>query len=169
MPAVTKTTKTPKKTRTEVVAENATPNIIFGVTFDLNGTLIPVSAGQISTWKEDGVKLKLPHAVEVGSIADALKYLEGWLGITMPDTTTLPKFIKDVIDGITSMVITVYQAEIEIPKETAKSQEKKYLLEVGGISQTGIPIIPDTKFLMIKGLVVGATNKELPPSPASIQ
>lgn len=169
MPAVTKTTKASKKTRTEVVAENATPNIIFGVTFDLNGTLIPVSAGQISTWKKEGVKLKLPHAVEVGSIANALEYLEGWLNIKMPDTASLPKFIQEVIDGITSMVITVYQAEIEIPRETEKNQEKKYLLEVGGISQTGIPIIPDTKSLMIKGLVVGATNKDLPPSPASIQ
>ncbi len=167
MPTVTKARKS---SNTEVVADGAAEtHIIFGITFDLNGKLIPISAGDVINWKKNGVKLKLPEAVEVGSIEEALKYLETWLGIALPDPSSLPTFIKEIVEGITSMVITVYQAEVEIPGESAANQENKYLLEVGGLSQKGIPIIPGTKALMIKGLVVGATNKELPPTPAAIQ
>ena len=166
MPTVTRATKKP---RTEVVGETAETHIIFGITFDLNGKLIPISAGDVLNWKKEGVKLKLPEAVEVGSIEEALKYLEGWLGITMPDPSGLPTFIKEIVEGITSMVITVYQAEVEIPGEKAADQENKYLLEVGGLSEKGIPIIPNTKALMIKGLVVGATNKKVAATPSTIQ
>lgn len=170
MPAVTKT----RKSNTEVVSpvgavgEN---HIIFGITFELNGSVIPISAGDVTKWKEEGAELALPQPIEVGSIQDALDVLEGWLGVEIPKAEDLPEPIKKIVEGITSMVITVYKAEIKIPgtKEEKKAEEEKkeapktrYLLEVGGYSEKGIPLIPGTEFLMIKGLVVGATNKELP-------
>src|ERR1700753_2327640 len=113
MPAVTK----PRKSNAEVVsplAASAENQLIFGITLDLTGTLIPISAADVANWKKKGAKLALPGNIEVGSLAEGLKFLENWLEVKLPSPENLPEPFKKVVEAITNLVIIVYAAEIEI-------------------------------------------------------
>jgi|SRR5215469_4580325 len=135
-----------------------TPSLVFGITFDLNGKVIPVTGIDPKKWKEEGGTLSLPEAIEVGSIDGFIETMEAKFGVTIPKPSELPEPVKAVVEGITSMVVTVYKAEVTIPGTKSKDQTTRYLIEVGGISKKGIPLVPGFP-LSIKGLSVGATNK----------
>jgi hypothetical protein len=148
-----------------VALADGKPNLVFGITFDLNGKAIPVTGVDVTKWKEEGGTLKLPEPIEVGSIDGFIAVMEEKFGVKIPKASDLPEPIKAVLEGITSMVVTVYKAEVTIPGTKSKDQTTRYLIEVGGLSQKGIPLVPGFP-LSIKGISVGATNKGAPETEA---
>lgn len=157
-PTVAKRKSSPVKRAGSLTTEEK-PSLVFGITFDLNGKAIPVTGVDVARWKEQGGELKLPEPVEVGSIEGFIEVMEEKFGVKIPKASELPEPIKAVVEGITSMVVTVYKAEVKIPGTKSKDQVTRYLIEVGGISKKGIPLVPGFP-LSIKGLSVGATNKQ---------
>lgn len=159
-PTVAKRKKSSPVKRAGVLTEEK-PSLVFGITFDLNGKVIPVTGIDPQKWKEEGGTLSLPEAIEVGSINGFIEVMEEKFGVKIPKASDLPAPIKEVVEGITSMVVTVYKAEVTIPGTKSKDQKTRYLIEVGGLSEKGIPLVPGTGFpLSIKGISVGATNKQ---------
>ena len=154
-----KKTSAAKRSSAVVLGEEK-PSLVFGITFDLNGKAIPVTGVDVAKWKEQGGKLALPEPVEVGSIDGFIETMEEKFGVKIPKPSELPEPIKAVVEGITSMVVTVHKAEVVIPGTKSKDQVTRYLIEVSGISQKGIPLVPGFP-LSIKGLSVGATNKQI--------
>ena len=159
MPTVAKRKKSSPVKRTAPLTTEEKPSLVFGITFDLNGKAIPVTGVDVARWKEQGGELKLPEPIEVGSIEGFIEVMEEKFGVKIPKASELPEPIKAVVEGITSMVVTVYKAEVKIPGTKSKDQVTRYLIEVGGISPKGIPLVPGFP-LKIKGLSVGATNKQ---------
>ncbi|HEX5526856.1 MAG TPA: hypothetical protein VFX44_06610 [Solirubrobacterales bacterium] len=147
-----------KKSSVAPLGEETKPSLVFGITFDLNGKAIPVTGVDVARWKEQGGELKLPEPVEVGSIEGFIEVMEEKFGVKIPKASELPEPIKAVVEGITSMVVTVHKAEVKIPGTKSKDQVTRYLIEVSGLSKKGIPLVPGFP-LSIKGLSVGATNK----------
>jgi hypothetical protein len=160
-PTVAKRKKSSPVKRAGTLTTEEKPSLVFGITFDLNGKAIPVTGVDVTRWKEKGGELKLPEPIEVGSIDGFIATMEEKFGVTIPKPADLPAPIKEVVEGITSMVVTVYKAEVTIPGTKSPDQKTRYLIEVGGLSQKGIPLVPGTGFpLAIKGISVGATNKQ---------
>ncbi len=157
-PTVAKRKKSSPVKRTDPLVGGGTPSLVFGITFDLNGKAIPVTGIDPKKWKEEGGTLSLPEPIEVGSIDGFIATMEEKFGVTLPKPADLPEPIKKVVEGVTSMVVTVHKAEVFIPGTKSAVKEVKYLIEVSGLSQKGITLIPGFP-LTIKGISVGATNK----------
>jgi hypothetical protein len=143
-----------------VVLGEEKPSLVFGITFDLNGKAIPVTGVDVAKWKEQGGTLSLPEPIEVGSIEGFIATMEEKFGVTIPSPADLPEPIKAVVEGITSMVVTVHKAEVVIPGTKSVDKTTRYLIEVSGLSKKGIPLVPGFP-LSIKGISVGATNKQI--------
>jgi hypothetical protein len=138
----------------------------FGITFAVNGIAVPISVPDISRIASDGLDLKLPNPVVLGSFADLLQWLDDEFGVTLPPPADLPEYIQKIVDGIINMGFTVNVFELNIPPtakdltEEQTSQATTYALEITGLTSPDYPIelkVPGFT-LSILGGTFGATN-----------
>ena len=129
----------------------------FGIVFDINGALVPISAADISKIKEQGVKFTLPNPVVLGSMDDLLKFLEDNFGVSLP-IDDLPDWLKEIVDKITSMVFTVNVLKLNLAPGGSPDEGVTYALEIAG-TFPGESLKPISAFpIGIQGGVFGATN-----------
>jgi hypothetical protein len=146
----------------------AKKEFIFGVTFDLNGTAVPVTAKDITNAKENGLTLALPGPVELGSFKNNFRpWFEKQFGVKIPDSAELPKVLAEVVNKLEEVVVTVYEAKIEVVGEKKEKEGKESLYTLVITAKwpegQGVPLIPGV--LEIEGVAFGVSKQEEPSTP----
>jgi hypothetical protein len=146
------------------VGDDPPTNIVFGITFDINGTQVPISTEDIADARAKGIDLGLPGPVVIGSIDDFTAWFKRQFGIDLPRPEDFPPPLNDIFAKLTSLVWTVNAAHINIPG-TDRPGPKLFTLTVTAAwpQGQGIPIIPGV--LTIDGAVFGVSN-EKPKTPS---
>jgi hypothetical protein len=135
-----------------------TNQIAFGITFELNGQLVPICTDSIADMAKDGLELGIPGPVAIGSIGDFTTWFTGQFGMALPDPSQFPSPLDKVFDKIASRVWTVNQARVKIPPTNNKADPIRYTLTITTAWEgEGIPLIPN--ILSIQGAVFGASNE----------
>lgn len=139
------------------LADDRQSTFSFGIVFDINGALVPISAADISRIKEQGVKFTLPNPVVVGSMDRLLNYLEDNFQVSLP-IDDLPDWLKEIVNKITSMVFTVNVLKLNLAPGGSPDAGVTYALEIAG-AFPGDSFRPIGNFpIGIQGGVFGATN-----------
>lgn len=134
-----------------------TNQIAFGITFNLNGQLVPISTDSIADMATQGLDLGIPGPVVIGTIDDFIKWFNTQFGVTLPEPSTFPSPLDQIFGKITSLVWTVNQAHVKIPPK-GSSDSILYTLTIAAAWEgAGIPLIPNV--LSIQGGVFGVSNE----------
>lgn len=142
---------------------STSPNIVFGITFDLNGQQIPISSSDILDIKTKGIDLALPGPTTIGTIDDFITWFNTQFGIQLPDPTTFPPPLNTIFGKITSLVWTVNAAHVHVyPAGSTESTAYTLTVTAAWAAGQGIPLIPNV--LTIDGAVFGVTNESTPAS-----
>jgi hypothetical protein len=134
---------------------------IFGVTLDLNGHEVPISTDTVDPSK--GFEFELTKPVTIGSPADFLTWIDETFGTTLKktlDPNALPKAIADVVNKLLNVEIGVLRAHIKVPAKDSPDSPKFTIVFSATFPGEGLPLIPGSKLLMLKGGVAGATNEQ---------
>ncbi|HEU5063749.1 MAG TPA: hypothetical protein VFT79_11445 [Solirubrobacterales bacterium] len=143
--------------------------IVFGLVFDLRGTLIPVSTTGLEEAKKNGVELTLPAPVNLGSFEDFSAWFKKQFNVEIPKASELPEPLGKILGKLESLEVTVTRAHIKIPPEVEGQKEREatlYTLELSAAwpkSKGGIELIPGV--LEIQGAMFGVSNE--PKKPAA--
>ena len=142
-----------------MVANVAAPTnqIIFGITFNLNGTLVPISTDDLANIKANGIDLALPGPTTIGTIADFVSWFNKQFGVTLPQPSDFPPPLNTIFDKITSLVWTVNAAHVKVPPSGSQDPVLYTLTVSAAWTGEGIPLIPGV--LSIQGGVFGVTNE----------
>lgn len=154
--------RSPAKTALTTGTEPKT-KIVFGLVFDLRGTLIPVSTTGLEEAKKEGVELTLPAPVNLGSFEDFSAWFKKQFNVEIPKAAELPEPLAKILTKLESLEVTVTRAHIKIPGEPDTGKEKEatlYTLELSAAwpkSKGGIELIPGV--LEIQGAMFGVSNE----------
>lgn len=132
-------------------------SIVFGITFNLNGQLVPISTANINEAKVKGIDLALPGPTVIGSIDDFIAWFKTQFGIDLPAPDDFPTPLNQIFSKITSLVWTVNEARVHVPG-SGPGQALTYALAVTAAWEgPGIELIPG--ILSIQGGMFGVTNE----------
>jgi hypothetical protein len=156
----------PPELTAPVTADGTTEkNIVFGIVFKLRDREVRITTADIADPMKNGIDLRLPEPVVLGTIKDIFKWFEEQFGVTLPDGSTFPFPLDEVFLMITELVWTVDAVHVYVPgnKKADADEPSTYTLIVSAEwPEKGIPLIPGV--LEIKGAVFGLTNE--PPQSA---
>jgi hypothetical protein len=137
--------------------------LVFGLVFDLRGTLIPVSTANLEEAKKEGVEFTLPEPVNLGSFEDFSEWFNTQFKVEIPKAGTLPEPLGKILTKLESLEVTVTRAHIKVPGEPEEGKEKEatlYTIELSAAwpkSKGGIELIPGV--LEIQGAMFGVSNE----------
>lgn len=156
----------PKKAKSvPVKAAGGAPKVtpIFGVTLEFSGQEIPISTDTVDPAK--GFEFELTHPVTLGTPDDFLKWISTTFGIDPPldqtlDPTKLPEPIAEVLAKLKAVEIGVIKAHVMVPPKDSTASTGFTLIFSATFPGDGLPLIPGSNLLMLKGGVAGATNEK---------
>lgn len=133
--------------------------LVFGLNFDLHGTMVPVSTDDISKMKTEGIDFTLPEPVDLGTLNDFTAWFNKQFGVNIPSADQLPAPLDKIIGKLATLDVAVEQFHIKVPGTASKDQNKLFTLAMSAIwpDGEGIDLIPGV--LSIQGAVFGATNE----------
>ena len=137
--------------------ETPTNKIVFGITFNLNDTLVPIKTDDLANIKANGIELTLPSAVTIGSIADFTTWFNKQFNVTLPAPAEFPPPLNNIFGKISSLVWTVNTAHVKVQPAGATDPNLYTLFITAEWIGEGIPLIPGV--LSIQGAVFGVTNE----------
>lgn len=71
-------------------------SVMFGVTFTLNGTQVPVYAKDITHASTNGVEFSLPQPIDLGTFNDFAAWFQNQFHVAIPATDTLPPPLNEI-------------------------------------------------------------------------
>ena len=131
--------------------------IVFGITFNLNDTLVPISTDDLANIKANGIELALPSPTTIGTIKDFITWFNNQFKVTLPDASSFPPPLNTIFDKITSLVWTVNAAHVKVPPSGSPDPTLYTLMITAEWIGEGIVLIPNV--LSIQGAVFGVTNE----------
>ncbi len=137
--------------------------VVFGLVFDLHGTLVPVSTANLEEAKKEGVEFTLPEPVNLGSFEDFSEWFKKQFGVDIPKAEELPEPLGKVLGKLAKLEVTVTQAHIKVPGEPEAGKKKAatlFTIELTASwpkSEGGIVLIEDV--LEIQGAMFGVSNE----------
>jgi hypothetical protein len=135
-----------------------TNQVVFGITFNLNNTLVPISSDDVANVKTNGIEMTLPGPTVIGTIADFVTWFNGqFKTVQLPAASDFPPPLNTIFDKIASLVWTVNAAHVKVPPSTSQDPILYTLTISAAWTGTGIPLIPGV--LSIQGGVFGVTNE----------
>lgn len=135
-----------------------TNQVVFGITFNLNNTLVPISSDDVANIKANGIELALPGPTTIGTIADFISWFnKQFPSVQLPPATSFPPPLDKIFDKITSLVWTVNAAHVKVPPSGSADPTLYTLMITAEWVGEGIPLIPNV--LSIQGAVFGVTNE----------
>jgi hypothetical protein len=155
----TNVTATPRQAVAAVATDAPQTKIVFGVTFNLHGTQVPVSTADIANAAKQGIEFTLPSPVDLGTLTDFQAWFEKQFAIKLPLGTDLPSPLGDIMSKLATLDVSVDQFHVKIPGSDNKDDPKLYTLAMSAVwpPGQGIPLIPGV--LSIDGAVFGVTNE----------
>ncbi len=149
-----------------VATDEPTTKLVFGVTFNLHGTQVPISTDDVADAAKNGIEFRLPQAVDLGTLDDFVAWFNNQFGVAIPSANDLPPPLDKIIGLLTSLNVRVDQFHIKIPGTADTDQNKYYTLAMSAFwtSGEGIPLIPGV--LTIDGAVFGVSNE--PPKQSAL-
>ncbi|WP_143286576.1 hypothetical protein [Burkholderia ubonensis] len=150
---------TSTKAHAVTVAETPSTHLVFGLNFNLHGTMVPVSTDDIANAKAKGIEFTLPERVNLGTLTDFQAWFKKQFGIDLPLGTDLPPPLGAIMNKLTTLDVSVEQFHVKIPGTDTPDAPKLYTLAMSAIwpADGGIPLIPGV--LTIDGAVFGASNE----------
>jgi len=144
---------------TGVAADPPSAHLVFGLNFNLHGTMVPVSTDDIANAKTKGIEFTLPEAVNLGTLTDFQAWFQKQFGVNLPLGTDLPSPLGKIMELLTTLDVSVDQFHIKVPGTESEDQNKLYTLAMSAIwpAGQGIPLIPGV--LTIDGAVFGVSNE----------
>lgn len=117
-----------------------------------------------------GFEFELTNPVTLGTPDDFLKWISDTFKIVPPLNETLkpddlPGPIADVVKSLLNVEIGIIKAHVKVPPKGSQKPVGFTLVFSATFPGEGLPLIPGTEILMLKGGVAGATNE--PPKAAS--
>jgi hypothetical protein len=135
-----------------------TNQVVFGITFNLNGTLVPISSDDLANIKANGIELTLPGPTIIGTIADFVAWFNAQFpNVQLPPASDFPPPLNTIFDKIASLVWTVNAAHVKVPPSGSQDSILYTLTVSAAWTGAGIPLIPGV--LSIQGGVFGVTNE----------
>lgn len=126
---------------------------LFGITFEIGGKLVPVTADDLANIKKNGVELKLPEPILLGDAKEFIEWLEKEFGVTIPATSEFPEPLAKIFGKLTELKVTIEKAYVHVLPE---GKGTKYTLRVSGEWTEAVKIIGSVK---IKGVLFGVSNQ----------
>ena len=144
---------------TPALTDAPATKLVFGLNFNLHGTIVPVSTDDIANAKTNGIKFELPAPVDLGTLTDFQAWFKSQFGIDLPLGTDLPPPLGSIMDKLTTLDVSVDQFRINVPGTASENKSTLYTLAMAAQwpAGQGIPLIPGV--LTIDGAVFGATNE----------
>lgn len=151
-------------------ADVDTPDVIFGIVFELNEQEVRITCADITNMKKKGLDLGLPGRARIGTIADFIKWFDTQFGVKLPEPKDFPPPFDKVFGKIATLVWTVEQAHVFVPGEEEKQNGKPiaYTIEVSALWEKGQGIVLIDKVLTLNGAVFGVTKNEPPKSKPTL-
>jgi len=147
------------------LSDSPATKLVFGVTFNLHGTQVPISTADIADAKKKGIQFTLPQPVDLGTLTDFQTWFKTQFGVDLPLGTDLPDPLGQIMTKLATLDVSVDQFHVKIPGSDNPSDPKLFTLAMSAIWPPGggIPLIPNV--LSIDGGFFGVTN-EPPKSTA---
>ncbi|CAD0325934.1 hypothetical protein [Xanthomonas hortorum] len=151
-----------RKAAAVVAADPPTPpstHLVFGLNFNLHGTMVPVSTDDIANAKTNGIEFTLPAPVDLGTLDDFAAWFKTQFNIDLPGADQLPAPLDSIMSKLTTLDVAVDQFHIKVPGTASPDQSTLYTLAMSAVwpDGQGIPLIPGV--LSIEGAVFGASNE----------
>lgn len=154
-------TTTPTSPPAPMPGTSAGPSVLFGVTFTLNGTQVPVYAKDITNASVNGVEFSLPQPIDLGTFNDFATWFHTQFGVTIPATSTLPPPLDQIAGKLASLDVQVDMLHVKVPPAAAAGQSRgpvQYTVALRAIFPApGLELIPGV--LEIQGAVFGVSDE----------
>jgi hypothetical protein len=155
-------TTTPGAPPTVVGATGSTgTQVLFGVTFVLNGQQVPVYAKDITNAATNGVEFTLPQPIDLGTFNDFAAWFKTQFGVDIPSTSTLPPPLDQIAGQLASLDVSVDMLHVKVPPAAPPGQSRaptQYTVALRAVFPgTGFDLIPG--LLQIQGAVFGVSNE----------
>jgi hypothetical protein len=137
----------------QLEGEEGSAHFVFGITFDINGTLIPVNTDELAKVKEKGVELELPENIKLGTGKEFVEWVEKEFGVKIP-LAELPSPLDAISKKLTEMEVTIEKAYIHVPAK--ESESTQYTLRVSGEWKESTKIFGP---VALKGVLFGVSNQ----------
>jgi hypothetical protein len=135
------------------------PEIVFGINFEINGTLVPLTT-VIGDPSKNGMEFALPGPVDLGTIADFITWFSDTFKVDLPDGSTFPAPLDGIVGKLSDLDFTVTQFHVKVPP-SSDSTGTQYTFALSALwPGAGIDLIPDV--LSIQGATFGLSNEEKP-------
>jgi hypothetical protein len=129
-------------------------HFVFGVTFDINGTLIPVNTDQLSELKTKGIELELPEDIKLGTGKEFVEWVEKEFGVKIP-LAELPPPLNTIATKLSELEVTIEKAYIHVPAK--ENEPTLYTLKVSGVWKESTKLFGP---VALKGILFGVSNQE---------
>src|SRR6476646_937509 len=136
-------------------------SVMFGVTFTLNGTQVPVYAKDITHASANGVEFSLPQPIDLGTFNDFASWFQSQFGVSIPETSTLPPPLDGIAGKLASLDVAVDMLHVKVPPAVPAGQTRgpvQYTVALRAVFPApGLELIPNV--LEIQGAVFGVSNE----------
>ena len=136
-------------------------SVMFGVTFTLNGTQVPVYAKDITHASTNGVEFSLPQPIDLGTFNDFAAWFQNQFHVAIPATDTLPPPLNEIAGKLASLDVAVDMLHVKVPPAAPAGQTRgpvQYTVALRAVFPApGLELIPN--LLEIQGAVFGVSNE----------
>jgi hypothetical protein len=149
--------------KTSMTATTApSPQGVFGLVIDVNGTPVTINSDTIADIKTKGIEMGITEPVELGSFQQMIGYINTTFSVSIPtDPTGLPAPLPAIISKVESLNVTILKAHFKIPGTQSADQNTLYTLVMSVMAPAGGDVVKVGP-LGVKGAVIGVTNE--PPA-----
>lgn len=154
-----------------IAPRDQTPNtkVRFGIILELNGTLVPVTTGDIANAKANGLEFTLQQPVSLPDFNAFSTWISTHFNVTIPAATDLPPPLDTVVGRLEALVVTIETFHIKIAGSATASSDpgsRVQLTVEANATFGGDPVELIPQVLGIQGFIFGFSNEPMPkPTP----
>ena len=134
---------------------------ILGVVLELGNppNTVIFSTDDIANIKENGLELRAPPDVKLGTFKNLMQSAESQLGVMFPKTGDLPGPLSSVATKLEELEVCIHEAHIKIPGSKDKDTSTRYTFVMTAIDQGPDGLVKFGETLKVKGFMIGVTNE----------
>ena len=135
-----------------------TTSALFGLEFVIHGTTVPITSTDIANAATNGIEFTLPGPVDLGTIADAIAWVNSTFSVNIPSASNLPPPLDAVANKLVNIDFGVQAFHVKIPPK-GSGGSVAYTLQMSAAFSTPVSLIPNSTILQISGAAFGVTNE----------